>query len=122
MVILTKRVYEPAGEGGIRILVDRIWPRGFKKMDLHGLWIKEVAPSDSLRKWYNHDPDKWTEFKERYFAELDENPQAVGKITSLLNANPIILLYSSQDRERNQAVALREYLKNKQIIALNHSA
>lgn len=80
-------------------------------MDLHGLWIKEVAPSDNLRKWYNHDPNKWTEFKERYFAELDDNPQAVGKIVSLLNASPVTLLYSSQDREGNQAVALSEYLK-----------
>lgn len=64
-------------------------------MDLHGLWIKEVAPSDNLRNWYNHDPNKWTEFKERYFAELDDNPQAVGKIVSLLNASPVTILYST---------------------------
>lgn len=113
MGILIKRVYEPVGEDGVRILVDRLWPRGLSKEDLHGLWIKEAAPSTPLRKWFNHDPEKWLQFKERYFAELDGHPQEVEKILELIRQGPVTLLYASRERERNQAVALREYLEIK---------
>jgi uncharacterized protein YeaO (DUF488 family) len=114
MGILIKRVYEPVGEDGTRILVDRLWPRGLKKEDLHGLWLKEVAPSAALRKWFNHEPDKWPEFQRRYFAELDGQPQAVAAIAALLREGPVTLLYASRATERNQAVALRAYLERKQ--------
>lgn len=111
MGIHVKRVYEPVAEDGVRILVDRLWPRGMRKEDLHGLWLKEAAPSSALRKWYSHEPDKWPEFKKRYFAELDAQPQAVEQIAALLRQGPVTLLYSSRELERNQAVALREYLE-----------
>jgi uncharacterized protein YeaO (DUF488 family) len=111
MGILIKRVYEPVGEDGVRILVDRLWPRGVKKEELHALWIKETSPSTALRTWFNHDPEKWLEFKARYFAELDSHPQEVEKIVALIREGPVTLLYSSRDRDHNQAVALREYLE-----------
>lgn len=114
MAISIKRVYEPAGEDGTRILVDRLWPRGMKKEDLHGLWLKELAPSDALRKWYNHEPDKWPEFRRRYFAELDGRPQALEPIAALLREGPVTLLSASRETERNHAVALREYLERGQ--------
>ncbi len=113
MGIFIKRVYEPVGEDGIRILVDRLWPRGLKKEELHGLWFREISPSAALRKWFNQDPDKWPEFKNLYFAELDGHPQEVEKIITLLREGSVTLLYASRERERNQAVALRQYLEMK---------
>lgn len=111
MKISIKRVYEPLGEDGVRILVDRLWPRGVRKEDLHGLWIKEASPSANLRKWFSHDPDKWTQFKRKYFAELDEHPEAVTQIIALIHQGPVTFLYASRDKVHNQAVALREYFE-----------
>ena len=79
-----KRVYDPIGKDGVRILVDRLWPRGVSKDNLQGVWIKEAAPSTELRKWYDHQPEKWLEYKRRYFAELDERPEFVKKIVMLV--------------------------------------
>ena len=111
MKLRIRRIYEPASQDdGFRVLVDRIWPRGMSreraKVDL---WLKEAAPSHELRKWYGHDPAKWDEFKERYFAELDPKR---GEIEAKLEpaGGTVTLLYSARSAERTQAVALREYL------------
>jgi uncharacterized protein YeaO (DUF488 family) len=110
--IKIQRVYgvtEPSH--GARFLVDRLWPRGLKKEALRGiLWMKDVAPSDALRRWYGHDPKKWREFRRRYFAELDSNPEAWKPILEAARRADVILLYSAQDTEHNNAAALRDYL------------
>lgn len=110
--IQVKRVYEPAGpEDGLRVLVDRIWPRGMTKEQVGAdQWLKEVAPSTALRKWSGHDPARWDEFKRRYFAELDANPQPVTALLGQVARGRLTLLYSARDLQHNQAVALREYL------------
>jgi len=114
-MISIKRVYAPQGsEDGNRFLVDRLWPRGIKKDKLRSKgWFKEVAPSDSLRNWYKHDPDKWQEFKRRYFAELDEKPEVWRPILDAARKGDITLLYSAKDESLNNAVALKIYLENK---------
>lgn len=110
------RVYDIKGtkSGGQRVLVDRLWPRGIAKEDLPGvIWLKEVAPSQDLRKWFGHRPELWTEFLKRYAAELDAAPEGVEKLRALMKKGPVTLLYSARDTEHNQAVALAEYLKRK---------
>lgn len=113
MTINLKRVYEPASEqDGYRVLVDRLWPRGISKANAAvDLWLKEVGPSTPLRQWFSHDPQKWTEFKARYFAELDANQQHLAPLLEAARAGNLTLVYSSRDEEHNQAVALREYLQ-----------
>lgn len=108
-----KRVYEEAEEGdGFRILVDRLWPRGVSKEDAAlDLWLKEVAPSDPLRRWFSHDPSRWEEFKESYFRELEGKEEELNRIRSLLGEGDVTLLFASKDKERNNAVALAEYLR-----------
>ncbi len=115
-MIQLKRVYD-AGAGkeskgdGTRFLVERLWPRGIKKVDLHfNAWLKDVAPSTALRQWFNHDPAKWKEFQKRYIAELDKNPEAVEPIRSAMRHGNVTFLYSSHDTEHNNAVALKTYL------------
>jgi uncharacterized protein YeaO (DUF488 family) len=107
-----KRVYDqPDPKDGMRILVDRLWPRGLSKEDAKlDLWLKSVAPSHDLRSWYSHDPQKWPEFKKRYFAELDENGDAVNELVGHLEAGKVTLLYSAKQTRQNNAVALKEYL------------
>ena len=107
-----KRVYLPAEAGdGIRILVDRLWPRGASKEALAGVpWLKEIAPSAELRRWFDHQPAKWAEFQRRYFAELDANPRVVAELRKHLAKGHATLLYGARDEERNNAVALRDYL------------
>ncbi len=96
---------------GPRFLVERLWPRGVKKSDLPvDGWVKEVAPSTRLRQWFSHDPAKWEEFRRRYFRELDTNPDAWGALLEAARRGDVTLVYSSRDREHNNAVALREYL------------
>jgi len=109
--IQVKRVYEtPNPSDGVRILVDRVWPRGISKAKLKAdLWLKEVAPSTELRKWFAHDPAKWAQFKRRYFAELKRNREAVASFREAAKQGAT-LLYSAHDETHNQAVALREYL------------
>jgi len=106
-----KRAYEASSKGdGTRILVDRLWPRGLSKKDLEGvLWAKEVAPSAALRKWFGHKPERWNEFRERYFKELRVNP-AVGPLRELAAGGRVTLLYGARDQTHNQAAALAEYL------------
>lgn len=109
--IRIKRVYEKVSSGdGIRILVDRIWPRGVKKEDLKpDYWIKEIAPSTELRKWFSHEPDKWEKFKKKYFSELKEKKSVCRDL--LDKGENITLLYSARDEKYNQAAALKEFLK-----------
>ncbi len=111
-MINTKRVYEKAGpDDGSRYLVERLWPRGMRKESLHMEdWLKDVAPSDDLRKWFGHEPAKWKEFQKRYFGELDDNPEAVQPIVEAARRGNVTLLYSAHDTEHNNAVALKEYL------------
>ena len=101
-----KRVYEPAEDGdGQRVLVDGIWPRGMTKQAAAlDLWLKDIAPSPGLRKWFGHDPVRWPEFQRRYRAELAENEAAVAQLRALLKAGPVTLLYGARDVEHNQAV------------------
>lgn len=114
-MIQIKRVYEnPAKSDGARILVDRLWPRGLKKEELHlEGWVKEVAPSDSLRRWFGHEPSKWKEFRGRYFAELDRKPEVWKFILQASREGNVTLLYGAKDPEHNNAVALRDYLIRK---------
>jgi uncharacterized protein YeaO (DUF488 family) len=114
MDIRTKRVYGPANpEDGTRILVDRLWPRGLTKDKVNADWMKQIAPSHELRKWFHHEQHNWEEFKQRYFDELDENQDAVEKLLAEAGKGRITLLYSAKDEKNNQAVALREYLLKK---------
>lgn len=108
-----KRAYEePEATDGARYLVDRLWPRGLTKegLKLEG-WLKEVAPSNELRHWFNHDPAKWDEFRKRYFAELDTEPDAWAPLLDAAHKGTVTLVYSAHEAEHNNAVALAEYLK-----------
>lgn len=111
-MVKIKRAYEDAEPGdGVRYLVDRLWPRGVAKTQLKLTgWSKDVAPSQALRKWFNHDPHKWDEFRRRYFAELDKNPQAWKPLLDAAHEGSITLVYGAQDTAHNNAVALYEYL------------
>jgi uncharacterized protein YeaO (DUF488 family) len=111
-MIKTKRVYEDlAKKDGTRFLVDRLWPRGIKKENLKmKAWLKDVAPSPELRKWFAHDPEKWTEFKKRYRAELKSNTQAWKPILEAAKHGDVTLLYSARDTEHNSAILLKEFL------------
>ena len=114
-MIQLKRVYEePEAHDGARFLIERLWPRGIRKADLvmNG-WQQEAGPSDELRKWFSHDPEKWTEFQHRYFAELDTRPEAWTLILEAAQRGTVTLLYSSHDTEHNNAVALKRYLEAK---------
>ena len=114
MELTVKRIYEPAKDSdGQRILVDRLWPRGVSKDRAHlDLWLKEVAPSNDLRKWFGHDPAKWEQFTRKYDAELDANPEAVQELKDAIASHPkTTLLYGAKDEEHNQAVALATYLR-----------
>ncbi len=115
-MIRIKRVYEPAEpEDGRRFLVERLWPRGMKKesLPLDG-WLKDVAPSDGLRRWFGHDPARWLEFQRRYAAELDTRPDALRPILEAERHGTVTLLLSARDAEHNNAVALKAYLERGQ--------
>jgi uncharacterized protein YeaO (DUF488 family) len=114
MNIRIKRVYERADkEDGMRILVDRLWPRGLTKAKASvDLWLKDIAPSTELRKWFGHDPGKWAEFKTRYRAELEENEQLVALLKGEIEKGPVTLVYGSKDEEHNEAVVLQESLSH----------
>ena len=111
MSISLKRAYEPPAEtDGIRVLVDRLWPRGVTKSRARiDLWLKEVAPSTELRKWFGHDPDKWPEFQKRYRAELKDNP-ALSELREQSRQGKITLVYAARDELHNDAVVLRQVL------------
>lgn len=114
MKIQLKRVYDPVSESdGMRILIDRLWPRGVKKGTVPiDLWIKEVSPSDELRKWFSHDPEKWEEFQKRYIQELEANRTGVASLVEAAKKGTVTLLYSSKKTEHNNAVCLKNYLES----------
>ncbi len=113
MAIQLKRVYEAEGAtDGVRFLVERLWPRGIRKVDLRiEAWLKDAAPSTELRKWFSHDPAKWNEFRDRYFAELTSRPEAWRPILNAARQGPVTLVYSSHETEHNNAVALKQFLE-----------
>jgi uncharacterized protein YeaO (DUF488 family) len=112
-LIKIKRAYEPLERSdGFRILVDRLWPRGIKKEDAHfDVWLKEIAPTNELRKWFNHETEKWDEFAKKYMAELKVSPALEELLTLVDKYRIITLLYSAKDEEHNQAMVIKEYLE-----------
>ena len=112
-MICVKRIYDPASpEDGQRFLVDRLYPRGIKKENLYiDGWVKDAAPSNDLRLWFGHDPDKWCEFNERYFKELDSSPDAWRPLLDAARHGDITLLFSSKEMKHNNAISLRAYLE-----------
>lgn len=115
-MIRIKRVYDPPGsQDGYRILIDRLWPRGLSKDKAQiDEWRKELAPSDRLRKWFNHEPEKWDEFRRRYHEELRPKITEVKELTQKQRPKTITLLYGARDEEHNNAVALKELLERLQ--------
>ena len=114
-MITLKRVYEPYNKrDGQRILTDRLWPRGLTKEKAHvDLWLKDIAPSTELRKWFNHDPKKWLEFQKRYRAELTANKAALATLREWIEKGQTSLIYGAKDEVHNEAVVIKEYLGNK---------
>jgi len=115
MKIKVKRVYgQKEKEDGTRILVDRLWPRGLTKTKAAvDLWLKEIAPSTELREWFGHDPDKWTEFKRRYRAELKKNGEYVAILKDRMKTGAVTLVYGAKDEEHNEAVVLQALLNRR---------
>ncbi|NPU97207.1 MAG: DUF488 domain-containing protein [Candidatus Omnitrophica bacterium] len=113
MFLRIKRAYDPPEPSdGFRILVDRIWPRGLKKERAQiDLWLKEVAPSPGLRKWFGHQPERWDAFREKYIAELCSRPEPLKVLRETIRNEPVVtLIYAAKDTEHNNAVVLRDYL------------
>ncbi|MFB6084857.1 DUF488 domain-containing protein [Haloarcula rubripromontorii] len=112
MPVRTKRIYEdPDPEDGTRVLVDRLWPRGVSKEEAQlDDWMQEVAPSDDLREWFDHDSDRWDEFSERYRDELDDRAEQVDRLLESARSGTLTLLYAAADEEHNNAVVLADYL------------
>ncbi len=108
-----KRAYDPpSSKDGKRVLIDRLWPRGLKKEDARiEEWLKDLAPSTDLRKWFGHEPARWAGFQQRYRDELDGNGEAVGQLRALLGKGRVTLLYGAHDEMHNNAVALADYLR-----------
>ena len=108
-----KKVYDPyAKADGKRVLVDRLWPRGLKKEDAKlDLWLKDIAPSDTLRKWFSHEPAKWQEFKKRYRKELEDRQDMIEDLRKEARKGTVTLLFAAKDSERNNAVALKEVIE-----------
>jgi uncharacterized protein YeaO (DUF488 family) len=115
MDIRLKRAYcKPERLDGFRVLVDGLWPRGLSKDDLQlDGWLKELAPSAALRRWFGHDADRWQEFRQRYFAELDENPDLINVLLHELRRGRVTLVYGAREEKFNNAVALKDYLGKK---------
>lgn len=109
-----RRVYDPPREeDGLRVLVDRLWPRGLSKEAARvDLWLKDIAPSDALRKWYGHEPSRWDEFRRRYFAELEAHRERLEELRQQARSGRVTLLFGARDEEHNNAVALRQYLES----------
>jgi len=107
-----KRVYEPLGaDDGTRVLIDRLWPRGVSKADAAlDQWMKDIAPSTELRKWFGHEPARWDEFRRRYTEELHQNAELLTQLRSLARQGPVTLIYSAHDEVHNDAIVLRDLL------------
>ena len=112
-MIKLKRIYEkPLKEDGFRILVERLWPRGFTKgRAAINLWLKDIAPSSELRKWFGHDTARWEEFRNRYWAELTEKKELIASLKQKSKQGTVTLIYSSSDEKHNSAVALKMFLE-----------
>lgn len=116
-MIKIKRVYDSADkQDGYRVLVDRLWPRGLTKGTASvDLWLKEVAPSSTLRKWFDHDPEKWDTFRAKYTAELRSNDEVVNRLRKVMSEHrTITLIYGAKDKAHNQAIVLRDFLVSQQ--------
>ena len=115
MSLSLKRAYEaPSGSDGCRILVERLWPRGLSKQEAKiDLWPKDVAPSHELRRWFNHEPARWTEFRRRYFLELQARDGAVEPILERLRAGRVTFIFASRETRFNNAVALKDYVESR---------
>jgi uncharacterized protein YeaO (DUF488 family) len=113
MTIRLKRAYvAPEDDDGFRVLVDRLWPRGLSREQLSlDLWLRELAPSNALRQWFNHEADKWPEFRRRYFGELAKRQEQVASLVANARKGPVTLIYAAKDDGHNNAVALKEYLE-----------
>lgn len=113
MSIQIKRIYESCQpQDGVRVLVDRVWPRGVSRTEAHlDAWLKEIAPSPELRRWFDHRPERWDEFRRRYFAELADHDQALEDIRKQARHRRVTLLYGARERQFNNAHALAEYLR-----------
>lgn len=113
MSLRIKRVYEPpSSDDGVRVLVDRLWPRGLtRERACVDLWLKVLAPSTALRRWFAHDPAKWSGFLEKYFRELDAHPDEVAQLRALVKRRRVTLVYGARDTQHNDAVALAGYLR-----------
>ncbi len=111
-MIKIKRIYEPfSPEDGKRVLIDRLWPRGIRKEEAHiDEWLKEISPSDELRRWFAHDPARWEDFRKCYASELREHSDLLTRMRKEARRETITLLYSAKDEEHNNAVVLREVL------------
>lgn len=111
-MIELKRAYEPAApEDGCRVLVERLWPRGVSKAKAAiDTWLKEIAPSTELRKWYGHDPRRWTDFRKRYWRELRAHPEAVDELRAKEREGKVTLVYAAHDEQHSGALALRQFL------------
>jgi len=114
MNIQLKRIYEDGSkDDGYRILVDRLWPRGFtKEKAALDLWLKEIAPSNELRKWFGHDPDKWKEFQKKYRQELKQNKEAVEILKDYIQKGNVTLLYAAKDEEHNEAQVIKDFISS----------
>ena len=112
--IMIKRAYDrPLAKDGTRVLIDRLWPRGVKKVDAAiNRWVKEIAPSTKLRKWFGHDPERWPEFRHRYRLEIQEHPDEFRRLRELARKRPVTLVYSAHDVAHNDAVVLKDLLLN----------
>ncbi len=122
MINLERAYDSKSSTGTARFLVERLWPRGVKKTSLKiESWLKDVAPSTELRKWFSHDPAKWDEFRRRYFDELKANPDAWQPILQAARRGTVTLIYSSHDQEHNNAVALKEFLQEHLRSKTSHS-
>ena len=111
--LAVKRAYEaPSPSDGFRVLVDRLWPRGLTKEKARiDLWLKEIAPSNELRKWYGHDPALWPEFKRRYYREIADKTEVIQQLRNGMAKGKVTLVFSSKETELNNAVALAQYLE-----------
>lgn len=110
--VKTKGIYDEAEDSdGLRIFVDRIWPRGISREEAKlDLWLRDIAPSNELRRWFNHDGTRWDEFRRRYFQELRLKGESVLKLKDYMKTKPLTLLYATTEREKNNAAAMKEYI------------